>query len=69
MGRFEPKRPTESDRKEWSSRVVNAPPRWAEDLREPQRRAAENRPRFDRTDRITRAWLRDLVPRREAGSR
>lgn len=69
MGRFEPKGPTEGDRREWASRVVNAPPQWAAELRAPQRRAAENRPRFARTDRITRAWLRDLMPRREAGPR
>lgn len=69
MGRFEPKRPTETDPTERSPRVVNAPPGWAAGLREPQRRAAENRPRFDRTDRVTRAWLLDLVPRRGARPR
>jgi len=42
-------------------RVVNASPRWAAELRAPQRRAAENRPRFERTDRVTSEWLLELM--------
>ena len=60
MGRAKPE-PASRTAGQWSPRVTNASPQWAKDLRAPQRRAATNRPRFERTDRVTSAWLLDLM--------